>query len=101
MPRTPDRRPGPLVEEEIRLEDRTADGPPSVGGAIRYVSGRVTMRDVTGTYDPREARGAVLIPRAQVDTTTVPAGFTLLWHDAEISDGAEIIIEDTGEVLCP
>ena len=35
MPKTPDRFPGPLEEEEIRLDDRTSDGDPSDTGAIR------------------------------------------------------------------
>lgn len=36
---TPDRTPGPSLEEEVQLEDRTPDGNPTVNGAIRYVSG--------------------------------------------------------------
>lgn len=34
---TPDRAPGPSLEEELQLEDRTADGNPTVDGAIRFV----------------------------------------------------------------
>lgn len=37
MPRTPDRTPGPMDEEEIRFEDRTSDGDPTVEGALRRV----------------------------------------------------------------
>lgn len=39
MPRTPDRVPGPSVEEEVQFEDRTADGNPTETGAVRFVSG--------------------------------------------------------------
>jgi len=38
MPRTPDRTPGASVEEELQFEDRTADGNPTVEGAVRYVN---------------------------------------------------------------
>lgn len=44
---TPDRTPGPSLEEELQLEDRTADGDPSVEGAIRYLNG--DFRGVTST----------------------------------------------------
>ena len=36
---TPDRTPGPSLEEELQLEDRTSDGDPTVEGAIRYLNG--------------------------------------------------------------
>ena len=101
MPRTPDRRAGPLEEEEIRLEDRTADGDPVVEGAIRRVGGCVRILDSTGVYDPREARGSVLIPRSYDTEVSVPSSFTLLWHDITIEDGVDLIVEDGGEVLSP
>jgi len=49
--KTPDRSPGPADEEELALEDRTADGDPTSEGAIRrlgsvlryYVGGAVTQ----------------------------------------------------------
>lgn len=41
---TPDRTPGPSEEEEIQLEDRTADGPPTINGAIRYYNGDVVVK---------------------------------------------------------
>ena len=44
MPRTPDRTPGPAIEEELVLEDRTADGNPTDDGAIRYVSDDVVVK---------------------------------------------------------
>lgn len=50
---TPDRRPGPLVEEEVQLEDRTADGDPTIEGAFRYASGAFKFKDSTGVFDPR------------------------------------------------
>jgi hypothetical protein len=36
---TPDRFPGPALEEELILEDRTADGDPTTDGAVRFVGG--------------------------------------------------------------
>jgi hypothetical protein len=53
MPQTPDRRPGPAVEEELQLEENP--GAPSVVGAVRYdpVTGAFQMRDAAGTFDPR------------------------------------------------
>jgi hypothetical protein len=45
---TPDRHPGPLDEEEIQLEDRTPDGPPSINGAIRYYNGDIVAKIPTG-----------------------------------------------------
>jgi len=53
MGRTPDRFPGPRIEEEIELEDRTADGDPSLERRMRYVSGAFRLRDSQGVYDPR------------------------------------------------
>lgn len=53
MARTPDRRPGPLLEEEIILDDRSADGDPTDEGAIRYVDGFFRARDSEGTFTMR------------------------------------------------
>lgn len=49
-PRTPDRTPGPSEEEELQLEDRTADGNPTVDGAIRYVSNDIVAKIPSGVY---------------------------------------------------
>lgn len=48
MPRTPDRKPGPALEEELQLEDRTADGNPTVDGAVRFVSGDIVAKLPSG-----------------------------------------------------
>ena len=58
MPRTPDRAPGPLEEdEELRLGSNP--GTPSVAGGVRYdgVLGAFQLRDGTGTFDPRSGSG--------------------------------------------
>lgn len=55
MARTPDRRAGPLLEEEIQMDLQTSD--PSIEGAIRYVSGSFRFLDSTGLYDPRTGGG--------------------------------------------
>jgi hypothetical protein len=48
MPQTPDRTPGPSLEEELQLDDRTADGNPTVNGAVRYVSGDIVAKTPAG-----------------------------------------------------
>lgn len=48
MGRTPDRTPGPALEEELQLEDRTVDGNPTVNGAVRYVSGDLVVKLPSG-----------------------------------------------------
>jgi hypothetical protein len=45
---TPDRAPGPSIEEELQLEDRTADGNPTIDGAIRLVSDDIVVKLSTG-----------------------------------------------------
>lgn len=49
--------PGPADEEEIRFEDRTADGDPTTEGAIRYTSGSFKGKDSTGVFDLRSGGG--------------------------------------------
>jgi hypothetical protein len=58
MPRTPDRHPGPLIEDdEIRLGEVTVD--PSVPGATVYKDGAFKMRDAAGNFDPRTGGGGL------------------------------------------
>jgi hypothetical protein len=59
VPQTPDRHPGPLIEDqEIRLVE-TADAP-STTGAINYsTSGSFQMKDASGTFDPRTGGGGL------------------------------------------
>lgn len=45
---TPDRFPGTSDEEELLLEDRTADGDPTQEGAIRYLNGDFRAKNATG-----------------------------------------------------
>jgi hypothetical protein len=48
---TPDRFPGPLEDEEIRL---VADsGEPSEPGAMKYSGTSFQLRDSVGTFNPR------------------------------------------------
>lgn len=55
MGQTPDRFPGPLIEEEVQLEEQTTD--PTVVGAIRNVGGDIKMRDATGVFNARSGTG--------------------------------------------
>jgi hypothetical protein len=61
MPRTPDRRPGPLEElEEFRL--LTPSGSvPTVNGGMVYDpgTGAFVFRDATGDFDPRTGGGGL------------------------------------------
>jgi len=45
---TPDRTPGPAVEEELQLEDRTVDGDPIVQGAMRRLGDSIRYRFSSG-----------------------------------------------------
>lgn len=58
MPRTPDRAPGVLQEDE-ELQLGSNPGAPSQAGAVRYdgTLGAFQMRDATGTFDPRSGSG--------------------------------------------
>jgi hypothetical protein len=59
MPRTPDRRAGPLDEEEILLETTTYTTDPTVVGAIRYhqTEGAFKAKDGTGVFNLRSGSG--------------------------------------------
>lgn len=56
MPRTPDRRPGALIEdEEIRLITNAIG--PTQDGALNYDGTSFVMRDSLGNFNPRSAGG--------------------------------------------
>jgi hypothetical protein len=55
MPLTPDRRPGPSLEEELQLEADPVD--PSIQGAVRYNGSAFRLRDAIGVFDPRSGGG--------------------------------------------
>jgi hypothetical protein len=59
MGRTPDRRPGRLVEEEVLMEDQGAGNDPTDAGAFRYVDGAFRFKDATGIFDPRSGGGGI------------------------------------------
>jgi len=50
--KTPDRFPGPLIEEELVLDDEQTEDP-STEGAMRFVLGSFRFRDTSGVFDPR------------------------------------------------
>ena len=58
MPLTPDRRPGPSLEEELQLEADPVD--PTVVGAVRFNGSAFRMRDSIGVFDPRSGGGSGL-----------------------------------------
>lgn len=55
MPRTPDRSPGPSLEEELQLDDLGAD--PTVVGGITLNAGALKGKDSTGVFDLRSGSG--------------------------------------------
>lgn len=56
MPRTPDRSPGALEEdEEIRLGANAV--PPTVPGAVSFDGTAFQLRDAAGIFDPRASGG--------------------------------------------
>ncbi len=56
MGRTPDRFPGTLEEDELKLLPESSD--PTTVGAVRLVSGAFRFRDNGGVFDPRTVGGA-------------------------------------------
>ena len=69
MPTTPDRRPGPLEEdEEIRLIEN-ADAP-SRAGAFNFDGASFVMRDSIGAFNPRSGGGISEEQHTNLDTLT-------------------------------
>jgi len=59
VPITPDRHPGPMIEDdEIILKESTLGDPTEVGG-IRQVGGAFRMKDATGVFNPRSGVGGI------------------------------------------
>jgi hypothetical protein len=53
MPRTPDRRPGELLEESIQFENLPPGNEPVAVGQVRFIDGKLLIKDAIGTYDAR------------------------------------------------
>ena len=55
MPRTPDRAPGPLIEDEELRFETPGGAAPTVNGGMVYdpTSGNFKMQDSAGVFDPR------------------------------------------------
>lgn len=58
MPQTPDRHPGPLIEDDEIILTEQASDPPDAGG-VRYVGGAFRMKDVLGVFNPRSGGGGI------------------------------------------
>jgi hypothetical protein len=54
MPRTPDRKPGPLEEDE-ELQFEANPVPPTKEGAMNYNGSEFVMYDSDGLFNPRSA----------------------------------------------
>lgn len=68
MGTTPDRAPGPSLEEELQLEDQGAGATPSVVGAILQADGTLLARDATGVFDLRSGSGLSEAQHEALDT---------------------------------
>jgi hypothetical protein len=88
VPRTPDSRSGPLLEEEIQLEERSTD--PTGAGHMRYVNGSYRFRDATGVYDPRSGGS---LPSA------TELGQVLVSLDGSTFEIASPLVSDLGGML--
>lgn len=66
MARTPDRSPGPAIEEELQLEDNSAD--PSVVGGITHNAGALKGKDSLGVFDLRSGSGLSEAQHETLDT---------------------------------
>ena len=67
MSTTPDRRPGPLIEdEEIRLIENAST--PSQAGALNYDGANFVMRDSLGSFNPRSGGGISEAQHTNLDT---------------------------------
>jgi hypothetical protein len=66
MPLTPDRTPGPAVEEELQLEDLGQD--PSVVGGITNNAGAIKAKDSVGIFDIRSGGGLSEAQHEVLDT---------------------------------
>lgn len=68
MPITPERHPGPMIEDdEVILKDNAA-GDPTEEGSIRKVAGSFRMRDKDGVFDPRSGGGISEAQHEALDT---------------------------------
>lgn len=96
MPRTPDRRPGPIVEDEgIFLEPQATE--PTVNGELRYVTGRglrVYEEGKTKSFQPITGSAYVILVRdgngrAQYIRTFTDSGMATKMEETEITrDGS-------------
>ena len=60
---TPDRFPGPTVEdEEVLLSEQITGATPTAAGAFLYVDGAFKFRDGLGNFDPRDGIAGIAIP---------------------------------------
>jgi hypothetical protein len=65
---TPDRAPGPSIEEELQLEDQGPGATPSVIGALVQADGVILGRDATGVFDLRSGSGISEAQHEVLDT---------------------------------
>ncbi len=82
MAKTPDRRAGPLEEdEEIRFTPNVT--PPSQDGAFNFDGASFKMRDAFGTFDPRPGTPVVV----DLDEAILSVAGTLVY----IADGDVLV----------
>jgi hypothetical protein len=98
-PRTPDRTPGPSLEEELQLEDNAID--PSVVGSITQNAGALKGRDSIGVFDLRS--GAGLSEAAHRTLDQLPHGIAEDSHTQVTRVGGKVtnvtVWTDSGETV--
>ena len=99
MPRTPDRSPGPSVEEELQLDDLGAD--PTVIGGITNNAGALKGKDSIGVFDLRSGVDFVCIQKPNA-TLNYTSGFLT---SVDYADGRTKVLTYNGtnqliQVVC-
>ena len=96
MSTTPDRFPGPAVEEEVQFEDRSIDGNPTVDGAVRFVGDDFVGRTSTGV---KSLTAAALPPATDVGQVLLSVAGATLEVRLPITTEAGWLVNDDGHLL--
>ena len=98
MGTTPDRAPGPSLEEELQLEDQGVGAQPSVVGGIIQSDGAILAKDAAGVFDLRSGSGLSEAGHEALDTLTHLLTET---HDVLVTRSSGKISEILAEVPAP
>lgn len=97
MAPTSDDFPGPNVAEEVQFEDRTADGNPTVDGAVRFVSDDLVVKTTTGVKSLTSGTGLNEASHEALDSLTHDLTET---HNVVVTRASgkvsDVLCEETG-----